>query len=269
VADRIMKLWTGLGLAAIAGAALAAPAEACAPEAHSAKLILAAGSAGEGGEGGEGGEAGAADSALSDVEYLAALGYVEGHMTVGIELYKQGHKNAAVHMKHPADELYADLQPAFEARKVKGFGVELDAVSTAVESGKPPAEVEALLAALKAAIAASRGEEPSRKELMAAAAAMVRTAGDEYGIGVVDGKIVNDKEYQDAWGFVTIARALLAEGKADAPETEHAAFDAAIAAIDALAPAWPDIVGAKPPAFKGADISVAAAKIELAAYELK
>lgn len=262
---RKLVLWTGLGILTI-GSVLPVAADAHGDHdrtSSSAAMILA--DSGEGGEGGEGGGAGVD----GDAAYLTSLGLVEGHMTVGMELYRLGAKAAAVHMKHPADELYADLVPAMEARGLPGFGAELEAMSIAVANGRPVAEVEALLAKLVKAIEVARSPVPDTATTVKIVQRLVRTAADEYAVGVKDGKVVNDKEYQDAWGFIAIARKTMAGISA----AGRARYGEAIAQIEAelenVKPAWTEITGTQPVTADPALLAVAAAKIELAAYAIK
>jgi len=60
--------------------------------------------------------------ATDDAAYLVQLGLIRGHLRVGHALLEGGaDAAAATHSKHPSDELYADLEGAFEARGKPGF----------------------------------------------------------------------------------------------------------------------------------------------------
>ncbi|MFQ5564429.1 MAG: hypothetical protein ACE5FO_12780 [Parvularculaceae bacterium] len=242
---RRLKLLTGLSTLALSGAlalsACGGEGEAEGAEGEGAR-VLAASSEGEGaeGEGGEGeGEsegAASADPVTDDVEYLKRLGLVRGHLVAFIELTRAGAPDAAAtHAKHPQSELYADLIPAFEARGKKGFADALDALNDAAASG---ADVEAAYAAAKDAIRATAPKTSNRNELLAIAG-LVRTAAEEFAIGVgEDGEISNAHEYQDAYGFVTVAGQFL-----DSLSTEDKAEADAIAfakeQVEGLSAAFP------------------------------
>lgn len=264
------KTWTALGMALAASTAAYAGVAAPDYPGNHAKpataLQFVAASAGEGGEGGEG----AADEQdMDDVGFLVALGLVEGHMTVGVELAKLGAAELSLtHMKHPQDEIYADLEPVLTARKAVGFAAELTVVADLVKGGADQAEIAPAFAALLAAIDESGSPDSARERAMAIVR-LVRTAGEEYAAGR-DGAAVNDaREYQDAWGFVQASKRLLAK----APEAENATNETAFTEIagylDGLDAAWPDLTGASPVDFDPTLLAGAAARIELIAIGLK
>jgi hypothetical protein len=196
------RLWTSLALLGSAAGLTVTPATADTLLVASSpdRIWLAQA------EGGEGGEAGAVAAAPADAGYVASLGFVQGHLRVGLALYQEGQADMAIsHMKHPQDEIYADLAPQLAAHGAAGFADELTALATAVEAGAPVAEAEAAFAAITAEIKEARETVAPRQQLDAMAI-MVRTAADEFALGVVDGKVAELHEYQDAWGFVQTAR---------------------------------------------------------------
>lgn len=162
---------------------------------------------GEGGEG-EGGATAAADFATNDVTYLTQLGLIRGHLAVGYALYQHDLPELAeTHMKHPREEIYAAVVPAFAARGCDGFADDLTALTRAVTDRAEAERVTAVYEALTTAIA--RCEQTAATGDPAVMAKVIehllRTAGVEYQIGVVDGAIDNLHEYQDAWGFTEVA----------------------------------------------------------------
>ncbi len=211
------KIWLGVSSALLATTVASVDVEA--KNDISAYAPLNAGinsvavlSAGEGGEGeggeGEGGEGGAnIDLAKDNAAYLAQLGLIRGHLWVGYKLYQEGHIDMAkTHMKHPEDELYAGMEPVFKARQVDGFAKELQTLADAVIGEKGDAAIKKAYQALQNQIAKSeRIEEKSARDVLISISLMVRTAADEYAIGVKNGDVVNVHEYQDAYGFTEIA----------------------------------------------------------------
>ena len=167
------------------------------------------GGEGEGGEGeGEGGVTAAADFATNDVAYLTQLGLVRGHLAVGYALYQQDLPELSqTHMKHPREEIYAAVVPAFAARGCDGFADGLTALTQAVTDRAGAEEVAAVYESLTTEIA--HCEQTAATDDPAVMAKVIehllRTAGVEYQIGVVDGAIDNLHEYQDAWGFTEVA----------------------------------------------------------------
>ena len=164
---------------------------------------------GEGENEGEGAAAATGDPATDDVEYLYRLGMACGHLIAFMELYRAGaYDMAATHVKHPESELYAELQPAIAARDKPGFAGELEMLAEAVESRS---DVEAAYEKTFAAIRNHMPETNARTKLMAVSR-IVHAAADEFDIGVGDnGAVEAPHEYQDAYGFLTAAREILAE----------------------------------------------------------
>lgn len=211
------KIWLGVSSALLATTVASTDLEANSDV--SAHTQLNAGissvallSAGEGGEGeggeGEGGEGGTnIDLAKDNAAYLAQLGLIRGHLWVGYKLYQEGHIDMAkTHMKHPEDELYAGMEPVFKARQVDGFAQELQMLADAVNDEKGDAAVKKAYQALQNQIAKSeRIEDKSARDVLISISLMIRTAADEYAIGVKNGDVVNVHEYQDAYGFTEIA----------------------------------------------------------------
>jgi hypothetical protein len=264
---KVLKFWAGLGVAAIS-TAMAANATIVNKRPQNTLLHLAA--AGEAGEAGESGKAVAAKD--DQPTFIADLALVEGHMRVGIALYKLGKGDAAmVHMKHPADELYTSLKPMLDARKVTGFADELEALSMAIHSKSAPADVDALFDKMKLAIVKTRGEgeSVSAHAMVGAVEILLQNAVADYTTGVEAGVVKVPKEYQDAWGFVHAARAIMADLSAQ-ERGEHAEplaeIDKVLAGLDGL---WPDLAGTQNVTADAKILAVAKAKIELAGLDIK
>ncbi len=260
------RLWRTLALAGLAsgigsGLATAQP-DGAQP---AARLWLAQA------DGGEAGEAGAAPSGVAAVDLLVGLGQAEGHLRSGMQMFKEGGMEmAATHMGHPKAELYDAIGTALDAAGIAGFGDELDAVTSALAAGKPAADVEAAYAAALARIDAARGAlEATPKTRLTALALMLRTAGEEYGVGVKDGAIVQLAEYQDAWGFVAAAKAEVGRLAEDGDPAVAAAAGKVRTVLDGLAPAFPALMPTAPIAGDAQMVLAAAASTELAAYALK
>lgn len=212
------------------------------------------------------GEADLSDPVYSDLAYLKQLGLMRGHLRVGYSLYLDGHLDAAkTHMKHPGSELYADLVPAFKARGVDGFANQLSALAAAVENDRGDTAVERAYAALLDGISSSEAEVSVAMDAPAPrlqlAAGLLKVAAEEYAIGVVDGRLENAHEYQDAYGFTRTALAV-AEGIHAENPTAIEAQQRAIELIDELSPAWPALVPPERVNFRADRIAAAAADIE-------
>ena len=203
------KIWRNLeatGLIAfgsLAGCSGEGNEHRAASDADATQVVEGSTGIGEGAGEGEG----AINSALTagdDVAYLTQLGLMRGHLWVGHQLYQNNlHGMAITHMKHPKAELYSSLKEPFDIRRVDGFAAELETLANSVENKKPAVEVEQAYVALTSAIKRTElGADTMSPGLVGEViVALLRTAGEEYAIGVVDGKINNLHEYQDAWAL--------------------------------------------------------------------
>ena len=224
----------------------------------------AASGEGEGGEGEGEGAARTGDPTTDDVEYLYRLGMVRGHLAAFIELYRAGSFDmAAMHVKHPESELYAALSPAFAARGDGGFA---DALTSLADAAENKGDVEQVYAATVSSIRKSAGEANARTTLLAVSQ-LVSTAAEEFDIGVTEnGEIVEPHEYQDAFGFLSAAREIVAEietrdiNAGEAIAVAHEQIDLALASFDGLVVAETEGVSST--------LYGAAARIEIAALGL-
>jgi len=220
--------------------------------------------AGEGAGEGEGAMNAALTSA-DDVAYLTQLGLMRGHLWVGNELYQSDLVDmAATHMKHPKAELYSTLEEPFAIRGVDGFSSELETLATHVTDNAGAREVDAAYTKLTAAISTSeRGAETgSAKIIGEVIVALLRTAAEEYAIGVVDNEINNLHEYQDALGFTRIASQWARSPAfldANAAATA-ASIQAIISELDVM---WPGLNPQKSVPQQAARLYGAAARIEI------
>lgn len=231
-----IKRWRKLGLAGalMGGTSLAA----CAPQADMAPeaedLVAAQGQASamaHGGEGeGEGGEAGETGHDMEALPLPKRLAFMSGHVAAGLSLYRAGEPEmAAPHLLHPVSETHEAERAGLDEL---GFDAAVfEAVSAALETGRPADEIEPQLAAAEAnlaMLAEKAGGDPADiiRYLM-------DTIVEEYAIAITDGTVSDPGEYQDAFGFAVVAR----ERAAALPEADAADV---IAEIDALLALWPD-----------------------------
>lgn len=215
------------------------------------------------------------DPATDDVAYLTQLGLMRGHLLVGLELYRAGHiDHARTHSKHPKSELYADLVPAFQAREAAGFADQLEALAKAMESDDSALEqVEAAYADVLAGIAEAenRAGDIEAGTQLQVVVNLVRTAAEEYAIGVVDGDVVNGHEYQDAFGFTRTAQARV-DGIDSAGDEELASgLESVNGYLQALfdAGTWPDVMPPERLDTDASELYGAAARIEIVALGLE
>ena len=185
---------------------------------------------GESGEGesgeGEGGEDGHSIGALPVEQRLA---FMSGHVKAGIALYRAGEPAmGAPHLLHPVSETHQAERAGLDAL---GFDASIfEAVSAALDAGKPAAEIEPQLSAAEAnleAVAAKAGGDTANIITY-----LMGVIVEEYTIAITDGQVTDAGEYQDAWGFAQVAK----DRAASLPAGQR---EAVIAELDALIALWP------------------------------
>lgn len=239
-----MKLWAGIGAAALMQSAWADGASSASPE----KPIVIAAAGGEAGEGGEGGidpKAARTDA----VVYLTALDVIRAHYFAGQRAYAAGNKTGAQELfVHPISEVYVDFKPVLEERGGKDFEALMMKAGELAGEGKPGAEIEAAVANVLAAVDAAEGSAPQaedRTRMQARALSeFLGRAAQQYSSAL---KSSEEEPYLDGLGLYLVAKQRaerhLKEIGARSPE----AGKRVNAALAALAKAYP---GATPPKTK-------------------
>ena len=180
-----------------------------------------------------------------DNVYLTNLNLMKGHLWVGIQLYKASLKdNAKMHMKHPKSELYGDMIPTFESKGAPGFAFELETLASSVESEESLQTVNLNYKNLFKAI--NKNEKfvdetsVSMHKKVELVISLLRIAAAEYAVGIIDGKVENKYEYQDAFGFTNMAKNIIEKVNTE-DVTEKKRLSKIIEAIDTLSPLWPEL----------------------------
>ena len=114
---------------------------------------------------------------------------------------------------------------------VGGFDATLfEAVSKALEAGKPASELEPQLK--KAEENTALMQQKAGGDTKDIIKYLMGTVGDEYGVGVEAGKITDPGEYQDAFGFSVVA--LKMAGRIEDPKAAVLTTE-----LEALVALWP------------------------------
>ncbi|AFJ03005.1 hypothetical protein Q7C_1864 [Methylophaga frappieri] len=238
------KKWISLGVALASGVSTSALAADFVDHNHThSNIVLAAAGEGEGEGEGEGAGVTVIDLKVNDVAYLTRLGLIRGHLLVGYQLYSEGKTEMAItHMKHPRDELYTGLVPAIEHRGGERFDAALTKLADSITNKASQEAVTAAYQDLEKGIKAAESVvDIDLKTSLQSIKELVRTAADEYAIGVEEGKLVNVHEYQDAYGFVELAKRRLDELPEGLRQQSADSFDKVNGYLNGVSDMWPGI----------------------------
>jgi DNA uptake protein ComE-like DNA-binding protein len=185
-----------------------------------------------------------------DVDYMAKLGLMKGHLMVAQELLaKQLPKQAEPHIGHPVEEIYVDVEDQLNERNVQEFKTALislqDLVKSQPKSSKVNTDFTSSMQAVESAIATlPENERSSPGFVLQVINELLDAANSEYGAAIANGKISAAIEYQDSRGFINYANDLyqgISSQMAKHPEA-HKAIETS---MSELAKAWPAVT---PPA---------------------
>ena len=130
------------------------------------------------------------------------IAFMSGHVEVGLVLYRAGKPDqASKHLLHPVSEMHQAERAGIDAL---GFEPNVfKSVSIALEEGRPASEIEPMLK--KAEENIMYIQKNAGGDVSDIIKFLMETVNEEYAIGVKDGKIVEAGEYQDAYGFSSVA----------------------------------------------------------------
>jgi hypothetical protein len=159
-----------------------------------------------------------------DADLFEKLGLMEGHLLIGKALADGGMMSDALpHFGHPIEEIYDYIKPAFAARGVPEFALELEdleaqmkrTASAEAKAAKDDLASNAYVLALVRIDALRRSiPEATRTQpafLLRMIGQMIDNAGDDLAESIEGGRIRNRVEYHDAVGFARYAETLLQE----------------------------------------------------------
>ena len=272
------RVWTALGTVAAAGLAASTPVAttaavvgaSVAPPSFELAQNTGAGK-GTASQLRQGGEGEGAEVGGDEADFLAAIGFMEGHLRAGLKLYETGDLAAAkTHMGHPIKEKYNAVAPKLEERGFGDLKATIVALADAAEAEQSVAEIQSLFAAVSARIDAVQAGSPGGAGAgLLSLSRLTRIAAAEYADGTKGGEISNLHEYQDSWGFL---RTVEAEAKTYAASTDASiakAGQAILEQVRGLDSAFGDIQGQGDMTMDSTLLYAAAARIELAALTVK
>jgi hypothetical protein len=272
---RTRRIWVGIGVATLAGAAATGNlgAQDADHKTHAQPPPAQKdGAAAKPGEGGEGGEAYLTGGGPRDprIRFYRNIELTRGHLLVGGELIGLDLWDEALpHFLHPIEELYGLMEKYIKLHHMQPFNRELQALAQAVKAKRKGAYEQALKVVdrrLGAAlgIAKARYMTPVRTFTIKSAIEVLRTAQSEYEESMQDGRFTKPVEYQDSRGFVWQAERMIEAAAA----VDADALAKARGAFAKLKAAWPAPMPPDKPILEVGEISALISQIELATSKL-
>jgi len=267
------KLWVGIGVATLAGAA-SMPREASAQatsHGDHGKTPPAQNEGAATAKPGEGGEAYLTDGGPKDtrIRFYRDIELMRGHLLVGQQLIDMDLWDEALpHFLHPGEELYGLMEKYIKLHNMQPFGRELQALAQTVKARRKGAYEQALKpvqqrigAALRVA---KRFMRPERTFAVQSAVEVLRVAQSEYEGAIENGVFTKPVEYQDSRGFVWRAERVIEEAAKAGPQPLDAESLAKVrAAFASLKAAWPAPLPPDKPLLDGGRMSALISQIEL------
>jgi hypothetical protein len=267
------KLWVGIGVATLAGAA-SLPRHAGAQGADHRAHGKASPGQNEGAataKPGEGGEAYLTDGGPKDtrIRFYRDIELMRGHLLVGQQLIDMDLWDEALpHFLHPSEELYGLMERYIKLHNMQPFGRELQALAQTVKARRRGAYEQALKpvhqridGALKVA---RRFMRPERKFAIQSAIEVLRTAQSEYEGAMENGAFTKPVEYQDSRGFLWRAERVIEDAARAGPQPlDAASLQKVRAAFASLKAAWPAPLPPEKPLLDGGQVSALISEIEL------
>lgn len=196
-----------------------------------------------------------------DVDYMAKLGLMKGHLLVAQELLAQGKPDQAEpHIGHPVEEIYVDVEEQFQERNVPDFKNTLiglqDLLKSKPEDPKIASQFQESMQAVDNAIEGLSAQERQSPEfVLKVIAELLDAAGSEYQAAIADGKISAAIEYQDSRGFVTYADTLYSNVSEVMSKEHPDAHQAITDSMAKLKTAWPSAIPPATPVLPPEDVS--------------
>jgi hypothetical protein len=279
------KLWVGIGVATLAGAAALpdriagaqAPDQDAQHKSHGAPAAADKNAGKDASKdaadtkGGDGGEAYLTDGGPKDtrIRFYRDIELVRGHLLIGQQLIELDLWDEALpHFLHPSEELYGLMEKYIKLHNMQPFGRELQVLAQTVKTKRKGAYAQALgpvQQRLEAALrVAKQFMRPEQKFAIQSAIEVLRTAQSEYEASMENGVFVKPVEYQDSRGFVLRAEQVIEAAAKAAPQPLDAEQLAKVrAAFAKLKAAWPAPLPPPRPVLDGSQISALISEIEL------
>ena len=268
----VRKLWVGLGVVSVAGAAGGAVPTLAQHAGHdvatsTAKQDPAAVQpptrVGQGGEGYLAGN-GPADSRI---RVLRDLSLIRGHLLVGGELIAEGLWDEALsHFLHPTEEIYGNLDRYITLHGVAPFDGQMKALAQAVKARRIGAYRQALKVVderLDGAFSVFKTYmNPLPRTTIKAVVAVLEAAAGEYASAIEDGRFTKPVEYQDGRGFVLHAERMIDGVARELGRTNQQALAEIRVHLAELKRAWPGPMPPPAPLVDAFTVAAIVARIE-------
>jgi len=157
-----------------------------------------------------------------DLAFGRAIALIRGHLIAGEELVKLHQWNVAYpHFTFPTEEIYGVIRDELRSYHTPQFDGALKALARAVRSRSVkqyPKALEKVEAALAAADAGLKARQPDWPQFtLGVAVEVLKTAADEYGDAIENGRIAHPVGYRTTRGFILQADRMIESASAELP----------------------------------------------------
>lgn len=187
-----------------------------------------------------------------DIQFMTALGLMQGHLLVAKELLDQGTPDQAEpHLGHPVNELYSEVETQLAKRNTPDFKEDLiqlyDIARYSPADIKVAETYKLSLQKINQAIKTLPTEKRQSPDFMLKVInEMLEVADIEYRAGIANGEIVEAIEYQDSRGFVITAQTFYQTIADQVSQTDPGAHSVISTSLTELQKAWPSVNGPSP-----------------------
>lgn len=191
--------------------------------------------------------------ASDELTVLYLTGLTRGHLIAAMALANHGiYDEAVLHSRHPLDEMLLDLSRLVDEDKVRSLRLRFEPFNEAVALKSKMSDLQELYEPLEAELDAIDAHVkttmvPPTDEMLNLVVLWLKQAAEEYDEAWSGDRLVNVVEYQDGFGFLSVARAALDAMRDDLDRRDVAAATTIVNALDKLQSAWPSVIAPRKP----------------------
>lgn len=209
-----------------------------------------------------------------DIDYLAKLGLMRGHLIVARELLdRKEPKRALPHFGHPVEEIYLDIEPQLEERGVKEFKSSLLELQQLVQFSPNSSRLNAAFARAELGLDGAMASVPDNRRrspgfTLRVIDQVLEAAGAEYTAAIANGKVTARIEYEDSRGFVLFADQLYGQVASALTKKDPQTARDVRASLTRLRAVWPSIEAPATPVLTPEEVRSVIKSVEQAGQKL-